>query len=204
VEGDSIRFGLGMISGVNKAAFHILQERKENGEFKSFLDFFQRTRKNATLINKKIIENLIFSGAFGDKEQEKIYLEYIKLRGDKNPEPIGWSLQNMIERERNALDVNLSYQYENTERFRQCLPISELKNEDEQMIAFVINKITKKKTKNKKDYTLLNIMCMNSKNKLNLFVWDNGSVDWEPFLNQPMIKYIKKSNDFYTLNLFRQ
>ena len=44
---------------------------------------------------------------------------------------------------------------------------------------------------------------MNSKNKMNLFSWDNGNVDWEPFLNQPIAKYVKKSNDFYTLNLFR-
>lgn len=204
VEGPSIRFGLGMISGVNKAAMVIIQERKENGYFKSFSDFYQRTRKNATLINKKIIENLIFAGSFGDVNQEEIYREYIKLKGDKKLEPIGWSLQNMIEREREVLDVNLSYQYENTEKLKQCLPINELKNEDEQMIAFVINKVTKKKTKNKKDYTLLGITCMNSKNKINLFAWDNGSVDWQPFLNQPMAKYIKKSNDFYTVNLFRQ
>ena len=204
VENESIRFGLGMISGVNKAASVILTERKENGLFKNFLDFFQRTRKSATLINKKIMENLIFAGAFGDTNQEEIYLEYIKLRGDKKPEPIGWSLQNMIEREREVLDVNLSYQYENTAAFMECLPISELKNEDEQKIAFLITKITKKKTKNKKDYTLLNVMCMNSKNKLNLFAWDNGTVDWEPFLNRPMAKYVKKSNDFYTLNLFKQ
>lgn len=61
-EQDEIRFGLYTIKNLGTdISDAIIKERKENGEFKSFMDFLERiTHKN---LNKKSLESLIKSGA---------------------------------------------------------------------------------------------------------------------------------------------
>lgn len=60
---DSIRFGLNGIKGVGANAMELLvQERKENGEYKSIGDMLYRLP--AGTINKRIFEALIKAGAF--------------------------------------------------------------------------------------------------------------------------------------------
>ena len=62
-EGKAIRFGLGGLKHVGIALTEaIIEERKRNGEYKSFEDFVSRSVK--ININKKAIECLILSGAF--------------------------------------------------------------------------------------------------------------------------------------------
>ncbi len=62
VEGDGIRIGLGALRGVGQDAIAlVIKEREENGEFKDFGDFVSRCAK---FINKRIIESLIYAGAF--------------------------------------------------------------------------------------------------------------------------------------------
>jgi len=62
VEGDCIRFGLSAIKSMGKPAIEtILRERRTNGAFKSMQDFIKRLYH---VLNKKMIENLIKSGAF--------------------------------------------------------------------------------------------------------------------------------------------
>lgn len=62
-ENNAIRFGLGGLKHVGIALTdNIIQERKDNGEFKSFEDFI--TRAVGIGVNKKAIECLILSGAF--------------------------------------------------------------------------------------------------------------------------------------------
>ena len=62
-EEKSIRFGLGGLKHVGTAVTdNLIQEREENGLFKSFDDFITRAVKVG--INKKAIECLILSGAF--------------------------------------------------------------------------------------------------------------------------------------------
>lgn len=61
VSGDSIRFGLLAIKSIGKGAIsNVIEERENNGKFKSFYDFCKRCHK---YLNNKIIENLIKSGA---------------------------------------------------------------------------------------------------------------------------------------------
>ena len=62
VEGNGIRIGLGALRGVGQDAIvAVIQERKENGLFKDFSDFVYRCTK---FVNKRIVESLIYAGAF--------------------------------------------------------------------------------------------------------------------------------------------
>lgn len=66
----SIRFGLGSVKNVGTAVIDtIVEERKKNGEYKSFVDFLERMAGEA--VNKKCIESLIKSGAFDEFEQTR-------------------------------------------------------------------------------------------------------------------------------------
>ncbi len=59
----NIRYGLGGASGVGqKAVDAIIQEREQNGPYKSFFDFVKRVNLGA--VNKRTIENLVKAGAF--------------------------------------------------------------------------------------------------------------------------------------------
>ncbi len=62
VEGNGIRIGLGALRGVGQEAIAaVIKERKENGLFKDFADFVHRCTK---YVNKRIVESLIYAGAF--------------------------------------------------------------------------------------------------------------------------------------------
>ena len=61
----NIRFGLGGIKGVGEGAVEsIINERRQNGEYKSAFDFFERI--NQSQCNRKVMENLVLSGALDD------------------------------------------------------------------------------------------------------------------------------------------
>ena len=70
VENGKIRFGLGSIKNVGeKPVGNIVEERKENGEFKNFTDFCERISEKD--VNKKCIESLIKAGAFDEFKQTR-------------------------------------------------------------------------------------------------------------------------------------
>ena len=62
-ENKNIRFGLAALKGVGSAVIdEIIKERDANGEFKSFEDFISRA--TIPVLNKRVLESLIVSGAF--------------------------------------------------------------------------------------------------------------------------------------------
>ncbi len=62
VEGNGLRIGLGALRGVGQEAIAaVINERNENGPFKDFADFVVRCAK---YVNKRIVESLIYAGAF--------------------------------------------------------------------------------------------------------------------------------------------
>ena len=62
VQGGGVRIGLGALRGVGQEAIAaVIKERDENGEFKDFADFALRCAKH---VNKRIVESLIYAGAF--------------------------------------------------------------------------------------------------------------------------------------------
>jgi DNA polymerase III subunit alpha len=70
--GRVIRFGLGAIKGVGEGgASKIIEERKQ-GAFADFRDFLKRIDSRA--VNRRVIENLIKTGAFDSCGDERAYL----------------------------------------------------------------------------------------------------------------------------------
>ena len=68
-----IRFGLGSIKNVGtEPVENIVKERKENGQYKNFIDFCERIAD--TKVNKKCIESLIKAGVFEEFEQTRATL----------------------------------------------------------------------------------------------------------------------------------
>ena len=62
VENDGVRFGLSALKGTGQAAVdQVIAERTEHGPFADFPDFISRC---ASMINKRMIEGLIYAGAF--------------------------------------------------------------------------------------------------------------------------------------------
>ncbi len=62
VEGNGLRIGLGALRGVGQDAIAaVIKEREQNGYFKDFADFIVRCAK---FVNKRIVESLIYAGAF--------------------------------------------------------------------------------------------------------------------------------------------
>lgn len=63
VEGNGIRFGLGAVKNVGHGVIQrIVGEREENGPYRSFSDFLDRTA--GFDVNKRALEGLIYCGAF--------------------------------------------------------------------------------------------------------------------------------------------
>lgn len=185
-EGDKIvRFGLGFIAGMDKAAEEIINERK-NGDFKSFQDFISRM-KGKRSVNKKTVENLIFSGAF-DEDQEILYNTY---GGD----PLAWDDKSKRSREASVLGVVLSNVVKvDTEG---CSAISELHEGISSLCGFIVLKNTLKKTKKGKDYYLVSVKCSISEEKTNVFVWDSSVLLKEGEFYKCKLK---KQNDFVSLS----
>ena len=73
VDAGNIRFGLGSIKNVGIAPVEaIINERKKNGEYKSFTDFCERIADEG--VNKKCIESLIKAGVFDKFDQTRATL----------------------------------------------------------------------------------------------------------------------------------
>lgn len=93
VQGDKVLWPLTALKNVgDKAMLSII----ENAPFKSLEDFYARVNKR--VCNKRVVENLIISGAFKDFGNKRaVITEYKKLRKDKNPDlPLAFSSkQNM-------------------------------------------------------------------------------------------------------------
>lgn len=62
VENDGVRFGLCALKGAGQAVVDtIISERAQNGDFTDFADFVQRCSQD---LNSRLVEGLIFAGAF--------------------------------------------------------------------------------------------------------------------------------------------
>ncbi|MCW5922562.1 MAG: DNA polymerase III subunit alpha [Saprospiraceae bacterium] len=66
-----IRYGMGAVKGVGEAAVEVLiAERKANGPFKDIHDFMRRV--SLRVVNKRVMESLVFAGAFDSFENTNI------------------------------------------------------------------------------------------------------------------------------------
>ena len=66
-----IRYGMGAVKGVGEAAVEVLiAERNSKGPFKDIYDFMRRV--SLRVVNKRVMENLVFAGAFDSFENTGI------------------------------------------------------------------------------------------------------------------------------------
>ena len=135
VQGDGLRFGLCALRGVGIGAMEkVIEEREAHGKFKDFADFLMRCIR---FINKKMVESLIFGGAFDSMGRHRsqyhaVYEELMRrlaaidkqkssaqmsLFGDiieeKAPEVVypdlpEWSTAELLSKEKSVLGVYVS------------------------------------------------------------------------------------------------
>lgn len=83
VEGESIRIGFHSLSHLNKFSRSIIKERKANGQFADYQDFFERMSDVGDRPSKNVIESLVFSGALDCFGLNKAQLmQFTKTLGD--------------------------------------------------------------------------------------------------------------------------
>ncbi len=122
VENDGVRFGLSALRGTGQAAIDlVIEERNNNGEFFDFPDFISRC---ATLLNKRMIEGLIYAGAFDSlgvrRSQlilvyEALYLRAVSISKQKNSAQMSL-FGDFIEEEKLTVDYPDVQEYDLNEK----------------------------------------------------------------------------------------
>ena len=191
---NTIRFGLSYIAGMDKAATEIINERK-NGEYTSFDNFLSRM-KGKRVVNKKVIENLIFSNSF-DEDPRDCYEKYCINRGEKNE--LRWTKKDLLNRERDAINCNISYSSLDKQDIINTVSIDSIEDGTFGVCAFtIVSKRSAKTKKAGKPYKVLSVIDLNNGSKSSIFLWD-VSVNFEDGLSYKA--KIKKSGDFYSWTL---
>ena len=190
---NEIRYGLRAVKGLGKSAQAIIHERNENGMFKSAKDFVTRL-KGTPANNKKVIQNLLSVGAFDDfGDVEDVYNDFVDEGKDLNPIEV-----NVVDRaivEAKLLGVNISFIHPIAERAGMYMPIPDVEDGTQEVVAVKVMKIMDKVTKNNKPYKMLKVECLNSGSIVNLFDWQNRKDIDTDYL----IARVKRQNNFYTL-----
>ena len=122
VQGNGLRFGLGALRGVGQAPIEaVIAEREENGPFKDFADFALRCAKH---INKRVVESLIYAGAFdcfgyARSQLAAVYDEVITRVNAMDKQKAGAQISlfgEIIEEESLEIDYPDIPEYEQTEK----------------------------------------------------------------------------------------
>jgi DNA polymerase III subunit alpha len=190
----TIRFGLSYIAGMDKAATEIINERK-NGPYLSFTDFLNRM-KGKRVVNKTAIERLIFSNAF-DEDPKDCYDIYCGSKKEVNS--LRWTKKDLISREREAINCNISYSMINKEDLINTVSIDSISDGEVGLCVYTISSIKSAKTKKAgKPYRILSVIDINNGNKNTIFLWENSILIEEGLSYKSKIK---KGGDFYSWTL---
>ncbi len=174
VEG-SIRFGMIALKGAGQQAIEdIIEERSQNGPFRTFEEFMERT--NSRKVNRKVIEALVKAGAFdslgharrvcirmldardrGDSlRQQSIFGGGDTSEGGADPEEAEWDEKELLLYEKEALGFYISGHplraYLKGALLREVVPTSRLAalpDKAETAVAGIIAAVRKIKTKGK-------------------------------------------------------
>lgn len=191
---NSIRYGLSDIMGMDKAGEAIVMEREESGLFKNFEDFLDRM-SHYQVFNKKTVENMIFSNALAEfGEMPALMDQYYARR--KETHSYDFNANKNVKREFEVLNVNLSFKSKASQEAQRYSPVSTLSDGAIRQCCIVVKKITPKKTKNGKDYTLLSAQCLNKETTHNIFVWDD-SLKFEK--NSSYVVTLQRRGDFISV-----
>lgn len=166
-----IVWGLNWVKNLtDKSIFDIIADRDLNGKFESIDDFYKRI--GASVLNKRVLEGLVWSGALDDfmddnlKNRYDIY-NYIftTLKKTSKFEPLKFDEEDIIDREIDYISISFQ-EMKNfaTERKEwEDRTGNEIENlfrvEDEGSYSCIgiIDKVENKTTKNGKDYTRITL-----------------------------------------------
>lgn len=124
VEGDGLRIGLGALRGIGIEAIEaVINERNEHGQFADFADFAVRCAK---YINKRIVESLIYAGAFDCFNHPRavfaaVYEDVLSRVTAMDKQKSGAQISlfgNIIEEEKITIDYPDIPEYDQTENCR--------------------------------------------------------------------------------------
>ena len=122
VEGDGLRIGLGALRGIGIEAIEaVINERNEHGQFADFADFAVRCAK---YINKRIVESLIYAGAFDCFNHPRavfaaVYEDVLSRVTAMDKQKSGAQISlfgNIIEEEKITIDYPDIPEYDQTEK----------------------------------------------------------------------------------------
>jgi len=200
-EADRIRYGLGAILNLGKSADAIITERNKNGRYESIEDFCNRIPKKT--VNKRVIENLMFVGAFDSfGNLQEVYDELMRLGKDFDEYDLT-DKEFLLNKEMKLLGVNLKYKHPLLKTAHFYMPIDQMVDGDVAQVAVRVLKATKALTKKGKPYIMGRIQDINSGVTINLFDWNNGK-NFEMKDNMITLLNIKKDGGWYHLVMERR
>jgi len=200
-----IIFGLAFIKGLAIDSINKIIKERENGEFSSIDNFFERLDViKGKKINKRDIEALIWSGSF-DCFLNEIYIdrfdlhEYIfeTIKGDKKYIKIKKSDDTLIEKEHEYINISMveiaTYaiiKKEYSDRGVYINPLIEADDKGEYMCIGKIVKLENNVTKTGKDYIRINLRDETNELKM-VYAWPWKCKNWDGLkYGQTIIAYI--------------
>jgi DNA polymerase-3 subunit alpha len=178
---EAIRFGLGSIKNLGDKALQSIISIRKKAPFKDFADFCKRVE--ARVINKRVIESLIFSGCFDgfNPNRFEVYDEYYALRKETPEVEFQRTKAVLSDKEREYLGLNIVYISAIQKKIADCVDMSDMEDDDfeRQKVAVEIVKIHEKVTKNGKPYLMYSVRCLKSSSKHNIFCWNKQDLGKE-------------------------
>ena len=199
IEGkDGIRFGLGAIMNLGKAAIAITRERKKNGRFVSIEDFCNRLPKNA--VNRKQLECLLYTSAFKEFGSIKqVFDKLVKIKRFDEKDILIADKIELAHKEADLIGIGLTFKHPIFQERFNCISYHELEDGSRENMAVQIRKVLQKTTKTNKPYALLQCIDLNSNENFNVFSWDNNEMG---FVNgQYVVIHVHKDGNFITLRM---
>ncbi len=184
IELGAIRFGLGAISGVGKAADAILEARGAR-PFASIADFVSRV--DGRLVNKKIVTALLMANAFSSFGDQRKAWEELAAAGKDVEEPAD-DAKSIATAEAALLGVNIAFEHPILKQAGFYVPLGEITEGVNDVVAVRVLKTTKKTTKKGKPYALHRVQCLNDGTVVNLFDWNNRELVDEYLIGRVQLK----------------
>lgn len=167
----TLRFGLGAINGVGKAAEEIYRVRCESGNYTSFTDFL--TRVNRRIVNKAVITKLLFLDAFSSLgSRDELVKEFEKEIKEEVSFPRGNVEAAILEG--SLIGANLTYEHPVISKAMMYVPLDQFEDGWNDISAIRILGITAKLTKKGKPYQLIKAECLNCGKTVSAFDWQNN------------------------------
>jgi DNA polymerase-3 subunit alpha len=188
---NTIRYGLRAILSLGDSAEVIVNERILHGKYKDINDFITRLTK--TKVNKKTITHLLFANAFSDFGSISEVHKQLLAMG-KEIDDIPESSADKANMEAKLLGTNITFTHPVLDKAAMYLPLTEIEDGQNNIVAMKVVKSVTKQTKTGKNYKMLKVQCLNSGLTVNLFDWANREVTEEY-----LIARVGRKGDFYQL-----